>query len=58
MIVTDEMIEAGLVAFLKAMGIKYPVSDYHETIQRGWRFQVRTTLEAALAAHTAPESKS
>ncbi len=47
--VTDEMVEAGLVAFLKAMGVKHPAHEYRGKILDGWSFQVRATLEAALS---------
>ena len=50
MIVTDEMVEAGLVAFLKAMGIDHAPAEYDAGMQRLWRKQVRATLEAALTS--------
>lgn len=48
--ITDEMVEAGLTAYLKAMDVQWPVHEYPAKFQRMWRSQVRAILAAGLNA--------
>jgi hypothetical protein len=46
--VTNEMVEAGLISYLKTMKVEHPAESYDQYTQGLWRDQVRAILEAGL----------